>query len=191
MTMLDEAPGAVQETAPSSSSDDLAGLIAQAVAGAISPLQSQLQELESKVNAQSARMPSFKPMETPEDSRAMLGRLQKGEQRSGDRTRIPQGSDSHPLPDHILYGNPSPFEQGQMVRINPDATREGSERTWGEVLADPKNRRIQAENPDAIGTVLRVERYSKYTHLWKYKVRIDGMTRPNGDGFTQDELLPA
>lgn len=73
------------------------------------------------------------------------------------------------------------FRSGDIVHINPDATIHGSDKNWGEVLT--------AHKIIGTGEILAVQ-YITGNYEPKYTVAVPGLTRPEGDGFRESELLP-
>lgn len=190
-----EAP----EQSGASQSPDIASLI-QDFSSKLDAIQQENAELRSELQRQKTLVPTYKPMARPDPHNAearreqieALGATHKGEAEftSGQRSFVPvtsgfgfEGVKGNRIPDAMLGHLNKRFSEGDMVRINPDATREGSNVTWGEILAK--------HNADGVGVVVRVSDFRK-CGMWKYKIRT---TRVGGymgmDGFYDYELLPA
>ena len=176
-------------------------------------LESQQEEMtalrEELRQAKSAQGASFKPMQPPSGVRRGRGgrfgnldaALAQGQRRGwGEREAMGISSqiliDIHgeKIPDRMLDAVGPRFYDGDAVRINPDATREGFPEglTWGDVLARlaPTTRKGQRANPHGVGTVTKVL-WLTDDEGWKYKVVVPGITGARPDGFHDHELLPA
>src|SRR3990167_1303732 len=147
-----------------------------AVADGVSRLSSRIDALEQKP----ANAPRFVPMKrdtapsvagTYEPPEAIQRRAMKGLQRDGDQTSGRTGLWNRPV-----------VKSGDTVRINPDTHIWGSNKTWGDLLAD--------KGIDGIGEVLSIQ-YMTKTWEPKYTVQVTGLTRKDGDGFRESELMPA
>lgn len=191
-----EAP---EQSGASSSPADLAAII-QDFSSKLDAIQQENAELRHDLQRQKAMTPTFKPMAKPDPHNAearrqqieALGTTRKGDAEfsDGQRAFIPvtsgfgfEGVKGNRIPEGMLSHLNKRFSEGDMVRINPEATREGSTEAWGAILA--------RHNADGVGVVTRVSDFRK-CGMWKYKVRT---TRVGGymgmDGFYDYELLPA
>lgn len=149
----------------------------------------KMQDLEERQGEAERARPRFVPMERPappRDPREILASLKKGEEADGVRGQVPVGTNGLKIDDIVARTFPQEYEPGDQVRINPDVTRPGNDRLWGDVLAEAAQRNHVAD----VGVVKKVCYLSK-TGDWKYKVRFDGLTRRQGDGFFGSELEPA
>ena len=183
-----EAP----ETGASSIPADLQSLIQD--------MSSQIAELKQELQHQKTMVPTFKPSARPDPHNAearreqilAMGTTHKGDAEfsDGQRAFIPvtsgfgfEGVKGNRIPDAMLSHLNKRFSEGDMVRINPEATREGSKEPWGAIL--------ERHGADGVGVVVLVSDFRK-CGMWKYKVRT---TRVGGymgmDGFYDYELLPA
>ena len=159
-----------------------------AVADGVSRLSSRIDALEQKP----ASAPRFVPMKrdtapsvagTYEPPEAIQRRAMKGLQRDGDQTSGRTGLWNNPeFLKKIPPQNRPVFKSGDTVRINPDTHIWGSNKTWGDLLAD--------KGIDGIGEVLSIQ-YMTKTWEPKYTVQVTGLTRKDGDGFRESELMPA
>jgi hypothetical protein len=127
-------------------------------------------------------------------------------------TRQASTSSGHPIPPAILNQFPRRFTSLQQVRINPASWREGLYQT-AEVLRqnlDGSTRKVvelvtdEEGNPkpklwsDVLGElgidgygVVRDLAYMERDGSYKYTVDVPGLTGQNGDGFAEEELMPA
>jgi hypothetical protein len=196
MTLEPEAP---EQSGASSIPADLASLI-QDMSTKLDAIQQENAELKAEVQRQKTMTPTYKPMDRSDPHNAearrqqieSLGVTRKGnaEMDDGQRAFVPvtsgfgfKGIKGNRVPDSMLSSLNKRFSEGDMVRINPEAKREGSDQTWGEILAK--------HDADGVGVVTRVLDFRK-SGMWKYRVRT---TRVGGfkglDGFYDYELLPA
>lgn len=191
-----EAP---EQSGASSIPADLQSLI-QDMSTKLDAIQQENAELRAEVQHQKTMTPTFKPMARPDPHNAearrqqieALGTTHKGDAEfsGGQRSFVPvtsgfgfEGVKGNRIPDAMLGHLNKRFSEGDMVRINPEATREGSKVTWGEILAK--------HNADGVGVVVRVSDFRK-SGMWKYKVRTTKVGGYMGiDGFYDYELLPA
>lgn len=178
---------------------NLADLI-QDMSSKLDTVMSENAELKQELQRQRTMVPTYKAMERQDPHNAearrkqieALGITKRGDAEftEGPRAFIPvtsgygfEGGIGNRVPDAMLPHLNKRFSEGDMVRINPDVTREGSTQTWGEILGK--------HAADGVGVVTRVQGLMK-PGVWKYKVRT---TRVGGfkgmDGFYDYELLPA
>jgi hypothetical protein len=173
-----------------------------ALADLIRDLSEQVSELKRDVQATKSMTPAYKPMERVDPNGAArrreqidaLAHEQKGNAdfTSGQNAFVPvtsgygfEGIMGNRVPENLMNSGQfrKRFSDGDYVRINPDVTREGSERTWGEIL--------EKIGSDGVGVVTQVLGLYK-GGIWKYKVRIPKLgTRNATDGYYDRELLPA
>ena len=191
-----EAP---EQSGASPSPDNLASLI-QDMSTKLDAIQQENADLRAEVQRQKTLVPTYKPMAKPDPHNAearreqieALGKTNKGDAEfsGGQRAFVAvtsgfgfEGVKGNRIPDAMLGHLNKRFSEGDMVRINPDATREGSKETWGAIL--------ERHNADGVGVVVRVSDFRK-SGMWKYRIRT---TRVGGfqglDGFYDYELLPA
>ena len=160
-----------------------------AVADSVSKLSSRIEAIEQRP----ANVTQFVPMKprdtapnlagTYEPPEAIQRRAMKGLQRDGDQTSGRTGLWNNPeFLKKIPPQNRPVFKSGDTVRINPDTPIWGSKRTWGDLLAD--------KGIEGIGEVLSIQ-YMTKTWEPKYTVQVTGLTRRDGDGFRESELMPA
>ena len=167
--------------------DELLSKVGDVAAG-LNKLNGRIEALEQKP----ATAPQFVPMKrdttpskagTYEPPEAIQRRAMKGLQRDGDQTSGRTGLWNNPeFLKKIPPQNRPVFKSGDTVRINPDTPIWGSKRTWGDLLAD--------KGIDGIGEVLSIQ-YMTKTWEPKYTVQVTGLTRKDGDGFRESELMPA
>lgn len=192
-------PEAPEQSGASPIPENLSSLI-QDMSTKLDALASENAELRAEVQRQKTMVPTFKPMDRVDPHNASerrrqiesLGATRKGdaEMTDGQRGFVPvtsgfgfAGVRGNRVPDAMLSSLNKRFSEGDMVRINPDATREGMTATWGEVL--------EKHGADGIGVVVRVLDFRK-SGMWKYKVRTTRVGGYRGvDGFYDYELIPA
>lgn len=127
-------------------------------------------------------------------------------------TRQASTASGHPIPPAILNQFPRRFTALQQVKINPDAWREGLYQT-AEIIrqnldgstrkdielitdeaGDPKPK-FWSDVLTELGItgygVVRDLAYMERDGSYKYTVDVPGLTGQNGDGFAEEELLPA
>lgn len=156
-----------------------------AVLAALQQLMARMDALEARQTAQAERQPQFRPMEAPPPPTNHIRpvpKLRGGEERSGQRGQIPMTAKGWHVNNVILAQHPQRFQIDDLVRINPDATRPGQAKTWGEILSE--------RNSDGVGTITKVYWLSDKTGQWKYAAKVPGITGARPDGFSDDELLP-
>lgn len=128
----------------------------------------------------------------PANAFAGLEGMTVGEERQPTK-RLPISAKDGLIPPDVARRMPQRFRTGQYVRINPDATRPGSDRPWSEVLAgSPRSGGSAWGNRIAeVGVVKDCVFTGGYG--WKYQCKFDGMVgaRDHQDGFYESELLPA
>jgi len=187
---MTEAP---EQSGASSIPADLASLIQD--------MSAQIADLKREVQQAKAMTPAFKPMDRTDPHNAAqrraqieaLGSQKKGDAEFSDGLQGPfigvtsgfgfEGVRGNRVPDAMIGSLNKRFDVGDMVRVNPEATREGSERTWGEILTK--------HNADGVGVVTAVSDFRK-CGMWKYRVRLMKVGGFRGlDGFYDYELLPA
>jgi hypothetical protein len=127
-------------------------------------------------------------------------------------TRQASTSSGHPIPSAILNQFPRRFASLQQVKINPESWREGLYQTAeifrqnldGSTRKDIELVKDEEGNPkpklwsDVLGElgiegygVVRDLAYMERDGSYKYTVDVPGLTGQNGDGFAEEELLPA
>lgn len=182
LTKIDTTDTPAPEAA---SASDLATLIAL-----VTDLGQKVSALDTQVKEQRAHVPTFRPMDRPnQENPASIARrraaatkgLVGGEERQGEIV-LPIGVNGRRIEENLLPFFGTQYESGQPVRINREATREGSARTWGEIL--------DKAHVDGEGVILRPMWVGKL-RIWKYRVRVPGLTRKTGDGFLAHELIAA
>lgn len=157
------------------------------LAALITDLTGKVAALEAKIATQQTAAPRFKAMAPPDLHNAtarrtqVMRQLKAGESASGVTRYVPVTVDGQRVPARF---GPT-YAIGDLVRVNPDVAREGwpAGQTWGDVLA--------REGCEGLGEVKRVLWLDKAGLRWKYKVRVPGLTKSEGDGFYDDELLDA
>lgn len=150
----------------------------EALTGLITDLAGQVQSLREEVAATKAAQPTFSQI-IPDyiDRHEFTASLAPGQDRVGDRSRLLVGADSHVVPFKPR------FDKGSRVRINPDSTRKGAPKSWGDILS--------ATNCSGYG-IVRFVSFMSASGEWKYKVEVPGLTSAKRlDGFYDSELLPA
>lgn len=112
--------------------------------------------------------------------------LEPGQDRLGAKQRLPISAHDGLLTADAARRMPQRFVKGQRVRINPEATRPGADKTWATVLATPRGQQFAD-----VGQVRDCVFTGGYG--WKYQVHVPGMVgaRDHQDGFYESELLPA
>lgn len=200
MTMTQEP--IIQSEAPEQSGASSIPATESALVALIQDLTAQVADLKRDVQTTKAMTPAYKPMERPDPHNANLRRAQVealGHQQKGgaDFTEgtkegawIPvtsgigiAGVEGNRIPENMLPSLGRRFQDGDMVRINPDVKREGSDRLWGDILS--------TIDSDGVGVVTQVLDFRK-CGMWKYKVRIPKLGNHGGmDGYYDRELLPA
>jgi hypothetical protein len=173
-----------------------------ALVALIQDLTAQVAELKRDVQTTKAMTPAYKPMDRADPSNAALRRAQiealGHQQKSGadftegtkDGAWIPvtsgigiAGVEGNRIPENMLGSLGRRFKDGDLVRINPDVTREGATKPWGEIL--------DRLGSDGVGVVTQVLDFRK-CGMWKYKVRVPKLGNHGGmDGYYDRELLPA
>jgi hypothetical protein len=127
-------------------------------------------------------------------------------------TRQASTSSGHPIPSAILNQFPRRFTSLQQVKINPESWREGlyqtaeifrqnldgSTRKDIELVKDDEGNLKPKLWSDVLGElgiegygVVRDLAYMERDGSYKYTVDVPGLTGQNGDGFAEEELLPA
>lgn len=137
--------------------------------------------------------PKFVPMKhdtspsvagTYEPPEAIARRAAKGLKKDGDQVVGRVGLFNNPeYLKKIPPQNRPVFKSGDRVGLNPDSPIWGGNgKLWREVL--------EKLHIDGLGEVMSVQYMTK---SWepKYTVLIPGLTRKDGDGFRESELLPA
>lgn len=166
----------------------------------IQDMSAQIADLKREVQQAKAMTPAYKPMERTDPHNAaqrraqieQIGVTKKGDAEFSDGLNafVPvtsgfgfEGVRGNRIPDAMIGSLNKRFDVGDLVRINPDATREGSTRSWGEIL--------DKHNADGVGVVTAVSDFRK-CGMWKYRVRLTKVGGFRGlDGFYDYELLPA
>lgn len=153
----------------------------------VAALMAKLEEVQSQAN-----QPKFVPMKrdtgpslagTYEPPEALAARVMKGLTKAGDQVSGRVGLLSNPeYLKKIPPQNRPVFKSGDQVKINPEARIWGSDKTWASIL---EARRVSGE-----GEILSIQ-YMTKTWEPKYTVHVPGLTRKDGDGFRESELLPA
>ena len=98
---------------------------------------------------------------------------------------MPVGSDGNELPEDLLRLRGPRFKSGSRVRLNVKACHDTGGKTWDEIIGSMRRQ------PELVGDVLRIQRFSTPHQVWKYAVVFKGLTTANGDGFRENELVPA
>jgi hypothetical protein len=160
----------------------------------VEALLKQVESLTSRLEAAEAKGPSnFVPMKrdikpsvagTYEPPEALARKALKGLQRDGDQVSGRVGLFNNPeYLKKIPPQNRPVFKSGEAVRINPDSPIWGGKgKMWKEILDE--------KGINGLGEILSVQ-YMTKTWEPKYTVQIPGLTRKDGDGFRESELLPA
>jgi hypothetical protein len=197
--VTDEAP-ARQKPGPKPKPQPDLSSIAAMIQDAQAETRAQIESLAARVEAAEAKADAVSPQFVPTQIQTWgnrdlerapngfdgLADLAIGQEVGGSRQRLPISSKEGLIPPDVARRMPQRFRRGQHVRINPQATRPGAERTWGEVLATEKAKRWEPT-----GVVRDCVFHGG--DGWKYQVKIVGMTgaRDHQDGFYESELLPA
>lgn len=161
------------------------------ILGLLTPLSEQVQTLAERVTQLEGTKPQFVPMRRLERTphrqtyvppqeliaRARAKLKKAGDTASGRMNYLQDPEQARKLPPEYR----PVFESGDIVRLNPDAFIFGRTTKWGDVLAK--------QNCEGIGEVLTIQYITK-TFEPKYTVVVPGLTRSNGDGFRESELLP-
>lgn len=145
-----------------------------ALRGEVAQLQAQQPKFVKMARPEQRRKGGYVP---PEELRAQaMKTLGRGQRAGGHRDIL---DDPTKLNDIPVQYHPI-FETGDTVVLNPNAEIHGGEgRVWGQIA-----------QADGFGEVLgRMGRSESWE--WKYRVVVPGLTRPEGDGFYEHELLPA
>jgi hypothetical protein len=164
----------------------------QSLAGKVELATDRLDNLESE-------RPKFVPMthEDPLDDsvgtyippEALMGRAMKALKGAGDK--VGGGSqyiETREARDKIPPQYRPVFRSGDQVRINPESQihgavdNRGKPKIWGDVLT--------ARGINGRGEIMATLYITK-SYEPKYRVHIPGLTRKNGDGYRESELLPA
>lgn len=166
----------------------------------IEALLKQTEELIKQNEGLTARLeaaekqapPKFVPMKqdstpnvagTYDPPEKIKAKVMKGLTRTGEAVSGRVGLFSSPeFLKKIPPQNRPIFKSGDAVRINPEATVWRGDKTWGEVL--------EAKHIAGVGEILSIQ-YMTKTWEPKYTVHVPGLTRKDGDGFRESELLPA
>ncbi len=172
---------------------DIAALL-QDFSTKLDRLSEENRELRSEIEQQRSAIPRTRPSDRTDlhnagaKRRQVANAIQRGDLREiepgGGGTQLPIDHRGHAIPKHMLAEMGAQFETGDLVRINPDATREGfgGDQRWENIL--------EKVGSDGYGTVDRVLWYAKGGY-WKYKVKVPGLTGKSADGFYEYELLAA
>lgn len=180
-------PKTMEETAaPEAPSVDMGALL-QDMNAKLEILSEENAELRAEVSSQRHAVPQYRPMERPDLHNAgtrrkqVLSTLGAGQKGDGVLEQVPVDHLGHKIPKAMLSQMGPQFRPGDHVRIDPESTREGfpEGQTWGQVLSKVKS--------DGYGVVQRTLWFGK-GGLWKYKVRVPGLTGKSPDGFYESEL---
>lgn len=159
-----------------------------AIASMITDLAGSVRDLTARVERTETRQPQFRPMRRDDekkrpDMRARLAGMRPGERHDETGRKLNVMANGMRVPDAVMSMMSPQFRQGDMVQINPDAIRYGSETPWGVILEKVES--------DGIGEVLALQ-YLTDRGEWKYQVRVPDLTgNARHDGFHESELLPA
>lgn len=170
-------PRGEQDSVVPPATPDIAALVAL-----IQDLRSEVSELK----AQKPAAPTFKPMERPdlhntaERRRQMMDTLQRAGQRAeGNLDQTAVDYQGHPIGKAMLREMGPAFQVGDVIRVRREVTREGGSVSWGDIL--------DKVHSEGVGVVQRTLYLTK-AHVWKYLVRVNGLTPTKGDGFYEHEL---
>lgn len=175
-------------------------------------LKSLILDLHAKVDSQNAEIAAlkerqkqqanalqkFQAMGAKSDYDAIFAGLQRGKsfERDGDHARLIVGTDSFALSQRELAIDPPRFDTGDLVELNLDAVRAGSDKTWREIYesACEKQRGRRKRLPSKVGRVRHIQ-FRRDSGEYKYRCIFPGLTGLNpdkdrGDGFDEAELLP-
>ena len=180
---------------------------------------SKLDDMSNRVAALEQGTPQYRPMQPAEGMGyapgattaeiPSIGELLQtpGEPVTGVKASLPTTSHG-PMDAAMIARLRRRFKQGQTVRINPEAVREGARKWTEHAYVDPrdgtpKTKKLPTKTPrpwadvltelgiEGRGHIRQCEDWSPRNGQWKYKVIIPGLTRAIGDGFYEYELLPA
>ena len=163
-----------------------------AILDSLKPLEEKVTLLSERLEQVENKTPQFTPIRREPTSRETLAdtyappeqlmrRVMGQVQRDGDTRTGQQGRMDDPNYLKTIPPKSRPvFRSGDIVRINPEALKWGSDRYWRDILG---------ERP-GVGEVL-ARQYMTKTYEPKYTVHIPGITGVRGDGFRESELLPA
>lgn len=167
----------------------LAQLLGEQIAGALAPIRQELDSLKSQVTQQADRAPQFRKQESDGDRDSVMAARRrafneamanKGSAISGTAMQIPVGTHGQRLNEHLQQAFPQRYRPGDTVFINPEVTKERAGRTWGDVLSG-----IGCSGEGVVRKSLWLTKFGQ----WKYIVRVKGLTKPEGDGFHDYELM--
>lgn len=170
--------GAANVAAPSFTLDDIARMVAD-LAGSMAAIRADVDAVKGQQKRTDAALPQFKPMARKLDRKSVLANLQRGQQATG-ADKVPVGSNGIKILPQLMdmVGHPQ-FEPGDLVRLDREVTRPGSEKAWGEIVGDA----------DPVGEVRHLL-YLTDNAEWKYHVRFPELSGERIDGYLQSELLP-
>ena len=168
----------------------------------IADIMARLEAAEAKAEAAAqraiaaeSRLPTFTPIR--QERRAPVGgyvppeelRKQdtKGLQRDGDMAHRQLSAYDNPKQwENVPVQYRPVFSAGQPVRLNPAALVHGDKaKTWGSIVSDDGTPVTELEG-EVIATFGRTKTWEP-----KYRVRIPGLTRSQGMGIRESELIPA
>lgn len=153
----------------------------------IAELMAEIASLRKEMADQATRVPTFRKMEKVDLHNAttrraqVLRTLEKGQSAGGQLQQVPVDHLGHKLSEPLMRLMANKFNAGDEVMIVRSSAREGFKEgvTWGDVL--------DRANCVGVGTVHKVLWFGK-GDVWKYKVRVPGLTGASADGFHEYEL---